>query len=87
MERVDCSQLTPEQLQRMQANVLRQRDYLLRLIERMRVRRFPADDPVYRAALGAFEKTSNLGVVLAKCREAADGVQENVMSRRPWAGE
>jgi hypothetical protein len=52
--RVDCSQLTPEQLQRMQATVLRQRDYLLRLIERMRVRRFPPDDPVYRAALGAF---------------------------------
>jgi hypothetical protein len=50
------------------------------------VRRFPTDDPVYRAALGALEKTSNLCVVLAKFRgeERDDG--EGIMSRRPWAG-
>ena len=52
----------------MLAVVLRQRAYLSRLIERMRICRFPPDDPVYRATLGAFEKTSNLCVVLAKFR-------------------
>ena len=65
--------------------VQRQRDYLARLIERMRVRRFPPDDPVYRAAVGAYEKTSNLCVVLAKFR-GGDAGDANVMSRRPWAG-
>ena len=61
--------------------MIRQRDYLTKLIERMRLRRFPTDDPVYRAALAALEKTSNLGVVLAKYRS-----DDDVMSRRPWGG-
>ena len=66
----------------MLAVVLRPRDYLSRLLERMRVTRFPAEDPVFRSALGAYEKTSNLCVVLAKFR-GDDGA---VMSRKPWAG-
>ena len=65
---MDCSKLTAEQVERVLAVVLRQRAYLSRLIERMRICRFPPDDPVYRATLGAFEKTSNLCVVLAKFR-------------------
>ena len=65
--------------------VLGQRDYLSRLIERMRVRRFPVDDPLYRAALGAYEKTSNLCVVIAKFRGGEDG-DRNIMSRKPWGG-
>ena len=52
----------------MLAVVQKQREYLTRLIDRMRIRRFPAEDPVYRATLGAYEKVSNLCVVLAKCR-------------------
>lgn len=69
----------------MLAVVLRQRDYLSRLIERMRLKKFPADDPLFRATLGAYEKTSNLCVVMAKFRGGeADG--DSVMSRKPWAG-
>jgi hypothetical protein len=36
--------------------VLRQRDYLSRLIERMRMKKFPADDPVFRAALARMKR-------------------------------
>ena len=70
----------------MLAVVLRQRDYLSRLIERMRVKRFPPDDPVFRAALGAYEKTSNLCVVIAKFRGAGGDDTDSVMSRKPWGG-
>ena len=66
--------------------VLRQRDYLSRLIERMREKRFPPDDPVFRAALGAYEKTSNLCVVMAKFRGSDGEGDAGVMSRKPWAG-
>ena len=69
----------------MLAVVLRQRDYLSRLIERMRAKRFPLDDPIFRATLGAYEKTSNLCVVMAKYR-GGDGGDDSVMSRKPWAG-
>ena len=65
--------------------VMRQRDYLTRLVERMRVRRFPPDDPVYLAALGAMEKMSNLCVVIARFR-GPQGDGDNIMTRRPWAG-
>jgi len=65
--------------------ILRQRDYLARLVERMRLRRFPADDPVYLATLAAMEKTSNLCVVLAKYRAPPEN-QDNIMTRRPWGG-
>jgi hypothetical protein len=82
--RVDSSRFQGEQVERMLAVALRQRDYLNRLVERMRVKRFPHDDPVYLAALAAMEKTSNLCVVLAKFRRE-DG-DENVMSRKPWGG-
>ena len=71
----------------MLAVMLRQREYLTRLVERMRVRRFPPDDPVYLATLGAMEKMSNLCVVMAKCRPPAEGDgQDDVMTRRPWGG-
>jgi hypothetical protein len=83
---VDCSQLQPEQVERMLAVVMRQREYLTRLVERMRVRRFPPDDPVYLATLAAMEKMSNLCVVMAKFRGPMNGGQENVMTRRPWGG-
>ena len=66
--------------------VLRQRDYLSRLIERMRVKKFPPDDPVFRAALGAYEKTSNLCVVMAKYRGGDGQGDGGVMARKPWAG-
>ena len=69
----------------MLAVVLRQRDYLSRLIERMRVKRFPPDDPIFRATLSAYEKTSNLCVVMAKFRGGGDG-DDGIMSRRPWGG-
>lgn len=82
--RVDCSSLDPQQVEQMLAVLQKQRDYLTRLLERMRSRRFPSDDPVFRAALSAYEKVSNLCVVVAKCRPA--GEDENIMSRRPWAG-
>jgi hypothetical protein len=82
---VDCSQLQPEQVERMLTAIMQQRDYLTRLVERMRVRRFPPDDPVYLAALGAMEKMSNLCVVMAKFRKP-EGDADNIMTRRPWAG-
>jgi len=82
---MESSSLQPEQVERMLVVVLRQRDYLSRLIERMRVKKFPADDPVFRAALGAYEKTSNLCVVMAKFRRA-EGGDDGVMSKKPWAG-
>jgi hypothetical protein len=84
--RVDCSQFQPEQVERMLAVMMRQREYLTRLVERMRVRRFPPDDPVYLATLGAMEKISNLCVVVAKCRRAEGDEDGNVMTRRPWGG-
>jgi hypothetical protein len=80
---VDCSGLNPQQVERMLAVLYRQRDYLTRLVERMRIKRFPTDDPVYRAALAAYEKVSNLCVVVATCRTPPE---DNVMSRKPWAG-
>lgn len=70
---MESSHLNPEQVERMFAVLARHRDYLARLIERMRIRRFPADDPVYRAVIGAYEKTSNLCVVMAKYRDVRDG--------------
>ena len=82
---VDCSRLTPQQVEQVLAVVQKQRDYLTRLIDRMRIKKFPTDDPVYRAALGAYEKVSNLCVVIAKYRPMDDG-DDNVMSRKPWAG-
>ena len=84
--RMDCSSLQPEQLERMLAVIMREREYLTRLVERMRVRRFPPDDPVYLAALAAMEKMSNLCVVLAKYRPAEGDGDANIMTRRPWAG-
>ena len=66
--------------------VMRQREYLTRLVERMRVRRFPPDDPVYLATLSAMEKMSNLCVVMAKFRGPMSGDEPNVMTRRPWGG-
>jgi hypothetical protein len=93
---MESSHLKPEQVERMFAVLARQRDYLSRLIERMRIRRFPPDDPVYRAAIGAYEKTSNLCVVMAKFRNVGEGRQvapvrgddddDSLMNRRPWAG-
>ena len=82
---MDWSGLHPQPVERMLTVVLRQRDSLTRLVERMRVRRFPAEDPVYRAALGALEKTSNLGGVLAKFREPMPG-DDDLMTRKPWGG-
>jgi hypothetical protein len=83
---MESSSLQPEQVERMLAVVLRQRDYLSRLIERMRAKKFPSDDPVFRAALGAYEKTSNLCVVMAKFRGGGKGDGNGVMARKPWAG-
>ena len=84
---MDSSAFEGEHVERMLAVIMRQRDYLCRLVERMRVRRFPPDDPVYLAALGAMEKASNLCVVLAKFRKNDGGGDDNgVMTRRPWAG-
>jgi hypothetical protein len=83
---MESSSLQPEQVERMLAVVLRQRDYLSRLIERMRAKKFPSDDPVFRAALGAYEKTSNLCVVMAKFRGGGEGDGNGVMARKPWAG-
>jgi hypothetical protein len=86
---VDSSSLQVEQIERMLASLSRQRDYLWKLVERMRVRRFPADDPIYRAALGTYEKSSNLCVVLAthceKLRERA--VYNTIMTQKPWGGD
>jgi hypothetical protein len=82
---MESSHLQPEQVERMLGVVLRQRDYLSRLIERMRLKRFPPDDPIFRATLGAYEKTSNLCVVIAKFR-AGGSDDEGVMSRKPWGG-
>ena len=81
---MESSSLQPEQVERMLAVVLRQRDYLSRLLDRMRTKKFPSDDPIFRATLGAYEKTSNLCVVIAKFRGGADG--DGVMSRKPWGG-
>ena len=87
---VDSSQLKPEQFDRMFAMVSQHRDYLWRLVERMRVRRFPADDPVYRAAPTTYEKASNLCVVLASCRERQRGggeIDQTIMTKKPWGGD
>ena len=65
---MDSTGLQGEQVERMLAVILKQRDYLNRLVERMRQRRFPHDDPVYLAALAAMEKASNLCVVIARYR-------------------
>ena len=83
---MESSNLHPEQVERMLVTIARQRDYLSRLIERMRVRRFPVDDPIYRAAVSAYEKTSNLCVVMAKYRSRGGGGDDEMMQRKPWAG-
>ena len=86
---MDSSQLHPEQLERMIASLSRQRDYLWKLVERMRVKRFPADDPIYRAALGTYEKSSNLCVVLASQREKLRerAAYHTIMTQKPWGGD
>ena len=73
----------------MLASLTRQRDYLWKLVERMRVRRFPSDDPIYRAALGTYEKSSNLCVVLASHREKLRERQQydTIMTQKPWGGD
>ena len=88
MRAVDSLQLHPDQLDRVLATVCKQRDYLWRLVERMRVRRFSNDDPVYLAALGAYEKASNLCVVVATTREKLRNgpAQGTIMERKPWGG-
>jgi hypothetical protein len=82
---VDSSHLRTEQFERLLAAVSQQRDYLWRLVERMRVRRFPGDDPLYRAALATYEKASNLCVVIASAREKIRGseTQQTIMTRKP----
>jgi hypothetical protein len=86
---VDSSHLHPEQLERMLAALTRQRDYLWKLVERMRVKRFPADDPLYRAALGTYEKSSNLCVVIASHREKLRerSAHNTIMTQKPWGGD
>ena len=86
---MDSSNLHPDQLERMLASLTRQRDYLWKLVERMRVRRFPADDPLYRAALGTYEKSSNLCVVLASHREKLRErtAYDTIMTQKPWGGD
>jgi hypothetical protein len=89
MRGVDSSHLHPDQLERMLASLTRQRDYLWNLVERMRVRRFPADDPLYRAALGSYEKASNLCVVVASRREKLRerAAYDTIMTQKPWGGD
>ncbi len=86
---MDSSHLHVDQLERLLKDLSRQRDYLWKLVERMRVRRFPADDPLFRAALSTYEKASNLCVVVASHREKLRerAAYDSIMTQKPWAGD
>jgi len=61
---VDASNLTPEQLAALKAQVGRVLRYLNRLRERMERRGWRLDDPAYRATFEAWNKVHSLSVHL-----------------------
>jgi hypothetical protein len=82
---VTSDDLTPAQLADLAAQCARQRDYLIRLRDRMRSLAFPASDPIYAAVLHACDAVSNLTVVTSS---AANRKRDpTIMERMPWAGD
>ena len=57
--------LSPDQLRKLAATSGEFRDYLVRLRTRMDSLRFDTSDPLYSAALAAWQAVSNLTVVAA----------------------
>jgi hypothetical protein len=88
---MDHAQLTAEQYQPIIAHLIDQRDYLSKLIERMRANQFPVDDPLFSAVSQAWQAASNACVVASTCRNkqrpaAAAPPLDTIMTRKPWAG-
>jgi hypothetical protein len=66
---------------------MEQRDYLGRLVERMRANRFPVDDPLYAPVAKAWEAASNACVAAATCRNKVHRPPgQSVRERPPWGG-
>jgi hypothetical protein len=79
---VNSNDLTAAQLRAVAVVAGRGRDYLTKLMDRMRELKFPADDPLVVAASRARDGMSNLTVVASSTAAR----RENVMERKPWAG-
>ena len=84
---MDRTTLTAEQYAPLIAKLMEQRDYLDKLLKRMRANRFPADDPLYAAVSKAWEAASGACVAACACRNPVPGPPaSNIMERRPWGG-
>lgn len=82
--------LKPDQLTKVAAATGRQVSYLARLLDRMRVLGFPADDQLYVAVSRAWEATSNLTVVAATAaHKVAPRANHSptIMEKHPWGGD
>ena len=67
---MDSSNLTPAQLDKLRRAVARPRDYLFKLVTRMRAQSFPDDDPLRVAAARANDAVDDLYLHLAElCHE------------------
>jgi hypothetical protein len=84
---MDYTTLTAEQYAPIIAKLMKQRDYLGKLMERMKANRFPVDDPLYAAIARAWEGASGACVAACTCRNGTCGPPPGgVMARRPWGG-
>ena len=67
---MDHTTLSPEQYAPVIAKLMAHRDYLDKVLKRMKANRFPADDPLFVAALKAWEAASHACVAACGCRNA-----------------
>ena len=86
---MDHTTLTAEQYAPVIAQLMGHRDYLDKLIKRMKANAFPIDDPLYAAVSKAWEGASGACVAAAMCRNRVHGPppSPSLMERRPWAGD
>jgi hypothetical protein len=81
--------LTAEQYAPIIAKLIGQRDYLSKLIDRMKANQFPNDDPLFAAVSRAWQEASNACVVASTCRNeqshAPSRPDATIMTRKPWA--
>ncbi len=76
---MDCTDLTPDQAERLFMIVSRDIEYLHRLLARMRAAGFPAEDPLHRACRNAVEAGRALYLSINDHRR--NGVQRRALRR------
>ena len=84
---MDHTTLTAEQYGPIVARLTDHRDYLAKLLDRMRANRFPLNDPLFAAVSDAWQAASNACVVACTCRNRLYGpVKVEPPPRAPWLG-